>query len=70
MVEVKIRSNEEAVEAGALRVFQALLDLTYMNAEELKIITGTKMKANPKAKKGKAGKAPKAAKPAKKGKKK
>jgi adenylylsulfate kinase len=70
MVEVKIRSNEEAVEAGALRVFQALLDLTYMNAEELKIITGTKMKANPKAKKVKAGKAPKAAKPAKKGKKK
>ncbi|MDX2011327.1 MAG: adenylyl-sulfate kinase [Myxococcaceae bacterium] len=71
MVEVKIRSNEESVEDGALRVFQALLDLTYMNAEELKIITGTKMKPNPKAKKGKAGKPAKAAKAApKKGKKK
>lgn len=55
-VEVTIRSNVEAVEAGGLRIFQALLDLTYMNADELKIITGTRMKANPKAKKGKAPK--------------
>ncbi|MCA2978161.1 MAG: adenylyl-sulfate kinase, partial [Myxococcaceae bacterium] len=64
MVEVKIKSNEERVEDGALRVFQALLDLTYMNAEELKVITGTRMKANPKARKvklGKPAKAPKAA---------
>jgi adenylylsulfate kinase len=65
-VEVKIQSNLESVEAGGLRIFQALLDLTYMNAEELKIITGTKMKANPKGKKVKAGKPgpkPKAGKP-------
>lgn len=65
-VEVKIQSNIESVEAGGLRIFQALLDLTYMNADELKIITGTKMKANPKGKKVKAGKPgpkPKAGKP-------
>lgn len=65
-VEVKIQSNVESVEAGGLRIFQALLDLTYMNADELKIITGTKMKANPKGKKVKAGKPgpkPKAGKP-------
>jgi len=65
-VEVKIQSNIESVEAGGLRIFQALLDLTYMNADELKVITGTKMKANPKGKKVKAGKPgpkPKAGKP-------
>ncbi|MBL8918739.1 MAG: adenylyl-sulfate kinase [Myxococcaceae bacterium] len=56
-VEVTIQSNLEAVEAGGLRIFQALLDLTYMNAEELKIITGTKMKPSPKGKKIKPGKA-------------
>ncbi len=59
-VEVTIQSNLEPVEAGGLRIFQALLDLTYMNAEELKVITGTKMKPSPKGKKGKAGKAAKA----------
>ncbi len=58
--EVTIRSNTETVEDGGLRIFQALLDLTYMTSEELKIITGTRMKANPKPKKGKAGKAAKA----------
>jgi adenylylsulfate kinase len=68
--EVTVHTNIENIEAGGLKVFQSLLDLSYMTPEELKIITGTKMKANPKAKKGKAGKAPKAAKPAKKGKKK
>ncbi len=53
-------------EAGGLKVFQSLLDLTYVTTEELKIITGTKMKANPKGKKVKAGKPgpkPKAGKP-------
>ena len=78
-VEVTIQSNLEPVEAGGLRIFQALLDLMYMNADELKIITGTKMKISPKVKKikpgkapkgGKAGKAPKAAKKADKKKKK
>lgn len=47
--EVTIHTNVEQVEPGALRIFQALLDLAYMTPEELKIITGTKMKANPKA---------------------
>ncbi len=42
--EVTIHSDTEAVEPGALKVFQALLDLSFMTAEELKIITGTKMK--------------------------
>jgi len=61
-VEVTIQSNLEPVEAGGVRIFQALLDLTYMNADELKIITGTKMKVSPKVKKIKPGKAPKAGK--------
>ncbi len=47
--EVTIQTNVETVEAGGLKVFQSLLDLTYVTSEELKIITGTKMKANPKA---------------------
>jgi adenylylsulfate kinase len=68
--EVTIQTNVESVEQGGLKIFQALLDLSYMTPEELKIITGTKMKAQPKVKKGKAGKpakaAPKAAKPARK----
>lgn len=65
--EVTVHTNTESIEAGGLKVFQSLLDLSYMTPEELKIITGTKMKANPKAKKIKPGKAPKAAKkPAKK----
>jgi adenylylsulfate kinase len=62
--EVTVHTNIENIEAGGLKVFQSLLDLSYMTPEELKIITGTKMKANPKAKKIKPGKAAK--KPAKK----
>lgn len=50
--EVTIHSDTEVVEAGALRIFQALLDLSYMTAEELKIITGTRMKANPRPRRG------------------
>ena len=42
--EVTIKSDSETVEQGALRIFQALLDLRYVTAEELKIITGTRMK--------------------------
>ncbi len=42
--EVTIKSDTETVEQGALRIFQALLDLRYVTPEELKIITGTKMK--------------------------
>lgn len=79
--EVIVHTNTESIEDGGLKVFQSLLDLSYMTPEELKVITGTKMKANPnprKMKPGKAakpakaakpGKAPKAAKPAKKKKK-
>jgi adenylylsulfate kinase len=50
--EVTIQSDTEAVEAGALRIFQALLDLSFMTGEELKIITGTRMKANPRPRRG------------------
>jgi adenylylsulfate kinase len=66
--EVIVHTNVENIEGGGLKVFQSLLDLSYMTGEELKVITGTKMKANPKPKKGKGGKpakAPKAAKAAK-----
>lgn len=46
--EVTIHSNIESVEQGALKIFQALLDLGYLSGEELKVITGTRMKASPK----------------------
>lgn len=61
--EVTIQTNLESIEGGGLKVFQALLDLSYMTSEELKVITGTKMKPNPPGKKGKPGKPAKAAKP-------
>ena len=65
--EVTIQSNLEPVEAGGLRVFQSLLDLAYVTPDEVKTITGTKLKANP-ASKGKVGRgaAAAAAAPAKK----
>ena len=50
--EVTIRSDVEAVEAGAMRIFQALLDLGYVTAEELKVITGKRMRAGPPARRG------------------
>jgi adenylylsulfate kinase len=43
--EVAIQTNTEAVEAGGLRVFQSLLDLAYVSAEEVKVITGSRLKA-------------------------
>lgn len=49
--EVTIRSDVETVESGALRIFQALLDMGNVTPEELKVITGKRMKANP-ARKG------------------
>ena len=58
--EVTIRSDAESVESGALRIFQALLDLGYVTPEELKIITGKRMRANPPAKKGGARPVPRA----------
>ncbi len=62
--EVTIHSDTEAVEEGAAKIFQSLLDLGYMSTEELKVITGKKMKANPAPKKARRGEA-KAAKPGK-----
>ena len=62
--EVTIASNVEPVDEAGLKIFQSLLDLAYMTSEELKIITGTKMKVSSKPSK-KPGKAAKAAKPAK-----
>jgi adenylylsulfate kinase len=43
--EVVLRSNTESVEEGAGKIFQSLLDLGYVTSEELKTITGKKMKA-------------------------
>lgn len=66
--EVTIHSDTESVEDGAAKIFQSLLDLGYMNTEELKIITGKKMKANPlPAKTEKSDKAEKGAAKADKG---
>lgn len=45
--EVTIHSDSESVEDGALKIFQALLDLGHVSGEELKVITGKRMKANP-----------------------
>lgn len=53
--EVTVHTNQEQVEEGALRVFQSLLDLAYMSAEELKVITGTRMKANPRSRRATKG---------------
>jgi adenylylsulfate kinase len=71
--EVTIETNKETVEEGGLKIFQSLLDLSYMTSEELKIITGTKMKVTPKgakkpakAAKGAAASKTKKAPPAKK----
>ena len=50
--EVTIRSDVESVESGALRIFQALLDMGNVTTEELRIITGKRMRASPPAKKG------------------
>jgi adenylylsulfate kinase len=45
--EVVIHSDTEPVEEGGRKVFQALLDLGYVTSEELRTITGKRMKANP-----------------------
>ena len=50
--EVTIHSDVETVESGALRIFQALLDMGHVTGEELKVITGKRMKASPPARKG------------------
>lgn len=43
--EVEIHTNTEAVEAGGLRVFQSLLNLAYVTADDVKVITGSRLKA-------------------------
>lgn len=45
--EVVIHSDAESVEEGAAKIFQSLLDLGYVTSDELKIITGKKMKPQP-----------------------
>jgi adenylylsulfate kinase len=45
--EVLVHSDSESVEEGGLKIFQALLDLGCVTPEDLKIITGKRMKANP-----------------------
>jgi adenylylsulfate kinase len=62
--EVTIHSDTESVEDGAMKIFQSLLDLALVTPEELKIITGKKMKANPLPKKARQPE-PKADKPGK-----
>jgi len=65
--EVTIHSDTEPVEEGAMRIFQALLDLGYVTPDEMKVITGKRMKANPESKKarGRGAKTSKASKGAK-----
>jgi len=65
--EVTIHSDSESVEDGAMRIFQSLLDLGYVTQDDLKIITGKKMKANASGKGGstKKGARRKSAKPKK-----
>lgn len=59
--EVTIASHLESVEEGARKIFQSLLDLTYVSAEEVKVMTGKRLKANRVDKK--AGRSARAAKP-------
>lgn len=50
--EVTVHSESESVDSAGTRIFQALLDLTYVSTDELKVITGTRMKPTPPGKKG------------------
>jgi len=43
--EVTIHSDTESVEDGGRKIFQALLNLGYVTVDELKVITGKRMKA-------------------------
>ncbi|HXX29383.1 MAG TPA: adenylyl-sulfate kinase [Myxococcaceae bacterium] len=52
--EVTIRSDLDTVEAGAQRIFQALLDLGHLTPEDLKIITGKRTRATSAARKARA----------------
>lgn len=52
--EVTIHSDSEPVEEGARKILQALLDFGYVTREDLRVITGKRMKATPGAKRGPA----------------
>jgi adenylylsulfate kinase len=56
--EVTIHSDVEPIEEGARKIFQSLLDLSLVTAEELKVITGKRMKANPVPKKARRAATP------------
>jgi adenylylsulfate kinase len=43
--EVTIRSDLDTVEAGAQRIFQALLDLGHLSPEDLRVITGKRARS-------------------------
>ncbi len=60
--EVTVHSDTEPVEEGGRKVFQALLNLGYVTVDELKTITGKRMKAEPMRRRG-AGKATRGARP-------
>ena len=44
--EVTIHSDVDSVEAGAQRIFQALLDLGHLSPEDMKVITGKRAKSH------------------------
>ncbi len=56
--EVTIHSDSESVEDAAPRILQSLLDLAYLSGEDVKTITGKRMKANPLPKKARRDAAP------------
>lgn len=60
--EVTVHSDTEPVEEGGRKVFQALLNLGYVTVDELKTITGKRMKAEPMRRRG-SGKAARGARP-------
>ncbi len=60
--EVTVHSDTEPVEEGGRKIFQALLNLGYVTVDELKTITGKRMKAEPMPRRG-AGKGARGARP-------
>jgi adenylylsulfate kinase len=56
--EVSIHSDQESVEDGARKIFQALLDLGYVSAEDILVITGKRGKLTSAAGKARQEKAP------------
>ena len=52
--EVTIHSDADSVEVGAVRIFQALLDLGHLTPEDMKVITGKRAKGSQAGKKARA----------------